>query len=105
MAFIRADFRPVGGIPGSTNTATSGQGQGMAEYSYATTDAFSVVEAAGYFNELRDELTPQNTIHVSANTGDLDPDGREFGILMTEVVPQSPLTTDVTMDSKTIEAA
>lgn len=103
MAFIEDDFSPVGGQPGSTDTSQTGEGQGIAEYSYGTTDPLPEVTTDGYFNELRDQLTRNNIIHVSAKLNELDNDARQYALVYIDSVDKSPSTANVTVSSLIID--
>lgn len=58
MAFKRANFAPIGG------QSTRGIGGAPQVFSYKTDDAHTVVDGAGYFNEVRALLNIGDIIHV-----------------------------------------
>jgi len=61
MAFVRADFSPLGGQSKAGNTP--------ALYVYTTTEAHTAVDASGYFNDLSDTLSVGDMIIVHGATG------------------------------------
>lgn len=99
-------FSPVGGNHSSRADALGG----VAEYAYKTNDPGAAIIAAGYFNELRDELNVGDVIHISASLSasvSVDPDagmGHEFFIRYVLTSPKSPLSTNVTLNAKQIVA-
>ena len=64
MAFLRANFGPVGGQSrrGSGPQASPGQPQ---LWSYRTEDAHATIDTAGYFNEVRHLLEVGDSIYVA----------------------------------------
>ena len=61
MAFVLADFSPLGG--------QSKAGITPALYVYTTTEAHTAVDASGYFNDLSDTLVVGDMIIVHGATG------------------------------------
>ena len=61
MAFARAGWQPLGG--------QSKKGTAPALWSYTTTDAHTVVRAAGYFNDVSQDVTVGDLIYSWASTG------------------------------------
>ncbi|MEC7106045.1 MAG: hypothetical protein VXX02_04215 [Pseudomonadota bacterium] len=61
MAFVLADFSPLGGQSKAGNTP--------ALYVYTTTEAHTAVDASGYFNDLSDTLVVGDMIIVHGATG------------------------------------
>ena len=61
MAFARANWQPIGGM--------SKRGNAPAIWSYTTTDAKTVVDAAAYFNDVSDDVTVGDMIYSYASTG------------------------------------
>ena len=61
MAFVRNDFNTLGG------QARAGVTPAM--YVYTTTDAHTVVDGSGYFNDLSDILNVGDMIIVHGSTG------------------------------------
>ena len=61
MAFVRNDFNTIGG------QARAGVTPAM--YVYTTTDAHTVVDGLGYFNDLSDILNVGDMIIVHGSTG------------------------------------
>ncbi len=61
MAFVRNDFNTIGG------QARAGVTPAM--YVYTTTDAHTVVDGSGYFNDLSDILNVGDMIIVHGSTG------------------------------------
>ena len=61
MAFVRNDFNTIGG------QARAGVTPAM--YVYTTTDAHTVVDGSGYFNDLSDLLNVGDMIIVHGSTG------------------------------------
>lgn len=55
MAFTIANFQPLGG--------QAKRGAAPAHYTYATLDAATTVDGAGYFNEVANILKPGDVIH------------------------------------------
>ena len=60
MAFVLADFSPLGGQSKAGNTP--------ALYVYTTTEAHTAVDASGYFNDLSDTLVVGDMIIVHGAT-------------------------------------
>ncbi len=61
MAFVLADFTPLGGQSKAGNTP--------ALYVYTTTEASTAVDTSGYFNDLSDTLKVGDMIIVHGATG------------------------------------
>lgn len=61
MAFVLADFSPLGGQSKAGNTP--------ALYVYTTTEAHTAVDASGYFNDISDTLVVGDMIIVHGATG------------------------------------
>ena len=68
---------------------------------YSSADALATIVAAGYFNDLRDQVEVGDVIILSHDTGTT----AALSIISFAVVPKSPLTTDVTIDAADINAA
>lgn len=102
--FIAANFGVVGGQPGAKDL-NDAFGSGINEFSYTTEDTLAEVKTAGYFNELRDQVTINDLIHVVSNSADEDPTAREFSIIQFEDVFRSPDPSDLTMLDKDIQAS
>lgn len=56
MAFLKANFQPVGG--------QSARGSAPARYAYKTADTHATVDTAGYFNDLANVLSVGDIIDV-----------------------------------------
>ena len=102
MAFIEDNFGPVGAFHGRILTNPF---DGMAVYSYITTDTLAVVKAGGYFNDLRDQVYNRDVVYVSSNQPTADSFNNEYTIIMFNFVARSPATTNVSVDSQDINAA
>jgi hypothetical protein len=61
MAFARAGWSPAGG--------QSLKGSAPQMWTYTTTDAKTVVDGAGYFNAVSDDVTVGDIIYSYASTG------------------------------------
>lgn len=61
MAFARSGWNAIGG--------QSRKGFGPQIWSYTTTDAKTVVDGAGYFNSVSDDVTVGDLIYSYASTG------------------------------------
>jgi hypothetical protein len=61
MAFARAGWSPAGG--------QSLKGSAPQMWTYTTTDAKTVVDGAGYFNAVADDVTVGDIIYSYASTG------------------------------------
>jgi len=61
MAFARAGWGPIGG--------QSLAGKVPAMWSYTSTDAKTVIDGAGYFNDVSDDVTVGDIIYSWASTG------------------------------------
>ena len=61
MAFARAGWSPAGG--------QSLKGSAPQMWTYTTTDAKTVVDGAGYFNAVSDDVTVGDLIYSYASTG------------------------------------
>lgn len=61
MAFARAGWSPAGG--------QSLKGSAPQMWTYTTTDAKTVVDGAGYFNAVSDDVTVGDVIYSYASTG------------------------------------
>ena len=93
MAFIINDFSPIGGQGRS--------GVGVQLWSYKTEDDLSDIVTDGYFNDLRDQVYVGDVIITSVDTGNTP----LLNIVHFDVVPRSPLTSNVTIDGADINAA
>tara|TARA_R110002074_G_scaffold199993_1_gene367902 strand:+ start:467 stop:748 length:282 start_codon:yes stop_codon:yes gene_type:complete len=60
MAFVRTNFSPIGG--------QSKKGSAPCLWSYKTTDAKTVVDAAGYFNDVSGDVSVGDMIYSFAST-------------------------------------
>ena len=61
MAFARSGWNPIGG--------QSKKGNSPAMWSYTSTDAHTAIRAAGYFNNVSDDVTVGDIIYSWASTG------------------------------------
>ncbi len=61
MAFSRTGWQPIGG--------QAKKGVAPAMWSYTSTDASSAIRAAGYFNNVSDDVTVGDIIYSWASTG------------------------------------
>ena len=61
MAFSRTGWNPIGG--------QSKKGTAPQLFSYTTTDAHTVVDGAGYFNDVSDHVAVGDMVMVRGNTG------------------------------------
>lgn len=61
MAFSRTGWQPIGG--------QSKKGVAPAMWSYTSTDASSAIRAAGYFNNVSDDVSVGDIIYSWASTG------------------------------------
>jgi|TARA_Y100000401_G_scaffold117393_1_gene125993 hypothetical protein len=61
MAFSRDGWSPIGG--------QSKRGSAPQMWSYTSTDAHTAIRAAGYFNDLSDEVAVGDIIYSWASTG------------------------------------
>jgi hypothetical protein len=61
MAFDRDGWNPIGG--------QSRKGNAPAMWSYTSTDAHTAIDAAGYFNNVSDEVQVGDIVYVWASTG------------------------------------
>tara|TARA_R110000787_G_scaffold31316_2_gene83191 strand:- start:13826 stop:14107 length:282 start_codon:yes stop_codon:yes gene_type:complete len=61
MAFARAGWQPIGG--------QSKKGSAPALWSYTTTDAQTAVRAAGYFNDVSQDVSVGDLIYSWASSG------------------------------------
>ena len=93
MAFIINDFSPVGGQARS--------GVVPSRYTYTTPDSLATMKAAGYFNELRDQIYKDDIIDTITSNGGT----AVLTIIFMLLVPRSPLTTNVTVVTVDISAA
>lgn len=62
MAFIRANFGPLGG------QSKRGIGGAPASWAYKSADAHAAIDSAGYFNEVRNLLSIGDLIYVAVVT-------------------------------------
>lgn len=90
MAFIRANFAPVG------NQAKKGIGGAPAAWSYKTADAQATVRVAGYFNEVRDLLSIGDEIRCVVVTNLGLSNETLSAVFRTCVKDKSTTTVDVT---------
>jgi len=60
MAFARAGWSPIGG--------QAKKGNAPAMWSYSTTDAKTVVDGAGYFNDVSDDVSVGDIIYSWASS-------------------------------------
>ena len=102
MAFIEDGFSPVGGHHASRLADAL---EGFAEFSYKTEDGLGTFVANGYFNDLRDDVKVGDVIHVSGNLDAVNSTDFDFDIIYFDVVPASPLTTDVEINTLRITAS
>ena len=61
MAFARTGWNPIGG--------KSKKGTAPQLFSYTSTDAHTVVDGSGYFNEVSDDVSVGDMVMVRGNTG------------------------------------
>ena len=61
MAFARTGWGPIGG--------QSKKGNAPAMWAYTSTDAKTAIDAAGYFNDVSDDVTVGDIIYSWASTG------------------------------------
>tara|TARA_R100000664_G_scaffold28481_1_gene39775 strand:- start:6838 stop:7119 length:282 start_codon:yes stop_codon:yes gene_type:complete len=61
MAFSRTGWQPIGG--------QAKKGTAPAMWSYTSTDAKTVIDGAGYFNDVSDDVTVGDIIYSWASTG------------------------------------
>ena len=61
MAFSRTGINPIGG--------QSKKGTAPQLFSYTSTDAHTVVDGSGYFNEVSDDVSVGDMVMVRGNTG------------------------------------
>ena len=61
MAFARTGWNPIGG--------QSKKGTAPQLFSYTSTDAHTVVDGSGYFNEVSDDVSVGDMVMVRGNTG------------------------------------
>jgi hypothetical protein len=61
MAFSRTGWQPIGG--------QAKKGVAPAMWSYTSTDAKTDIDAAGYFNDVSDDVTVGDIIYSWASTG------------------------------------
>jgi hypothetical protein len=61
MAFARSGWTPLGG--------QSKKGSAPAMWGYSSTDAKTVIDGAGYFNSVSDEVSVGDIIYSWASTG------------------------------------
>lgn len=98
MALDLNKFSPVGGF--STGNLT-----GFGSFIVASgPDNLAAVQAAGFFNNVRDQIFTNDYIFVGANLDVENPDLREFAILSALNVPRSPSTANVTVKTVDIKA-
>ncbi len=93
MAFIINDFSPVG--------AQARSGVVPSIYTYTTADSLATTKAAGYFNDLRDQIYKDDVIITITDSGTT----AVLTIVFVLLAPRSPLTTDVTVVTVDISAA
>ena len=93
MAFVINDFSPVGG------QARSGVVPSV--YTYTTPDSLATAKAAGYFNDLRDQVYKDDIVNTITSNGGT----AVLTIIFFLLVPRSPLTTNVTVVTVDISAA
>lgn len=99
MAFILAQFGPLGGQSRPTKSTPPGAaGVGApAEWGYGhAADNLAAIKATGYFNEVRGLLSPGDSIKFSAN-------GAAVDIVTVNAVPAPG--TDVTIHTADINSA
>ena len=93
MAFVINDFSPVG--------AQSRSGVVPSLYTYTTADSLATAKAAGYFNDLRDQIYKDDVMITITDSGTT----AVLTIVFVLLAPRSPLTTDVTVVTVDISAA
>ena len=100
MAFNKKFFQPIGGtarggLPGDKKTSAQ-----VGSYEHPT-DSQATMVAAGYFNEVRDIVQPNDMVSLA----------NFFVVVATwrisffATVPKSPLTTDVTINTLDMNSA
>ena len=93
MPLIETDFSPIGG--------QASAGVGMQVFSYTSPDTLATIVGTGYFNNLRDRVNSGDAVVYTGTNGGT----KEHGIIFFDVVPKSPLVTDVTINALDINAA
>ena len=93
MPLILRDFSPVGG--------QSRPEDGPMVWSYTTPDDIAAIIADGYFNDLRDVVESGDMVMVEADTGTTATQHLRWF----DVVPKSPLLTDVTINVVQVKSA
>lgn len=99
MSFIENNFSPVGGFHGSNIT---GPNNGVAVYSYITSDSLATVKATGYFDELVSKVFRGDIIYVGSNQLDDDSSDNEYTIIYIGGTP--PQQANVDTNPKDINA-
>lgn len=102
MAFIEDNFGPVGGFHGNVRATNA---SGIALFSYITEDALTAVVTAGYFNDLRDDVYQGDVIYLGSKQLDDNSEDNEYSIIYFDSVSRSPSATDVTINTKDINAS
>ena len=96
MALIQNDLNPIGGQSRAQKRQAATKGViGLWSY-FHLTDSLATIVAAGYFNNVRDLLTPGDAILVSR-------DGASVDIITVNAVPAPG--TDVTIQTADINSA
>ena len=96
MALVQNDLNPIGGQSRAQKRQAAVKGViGVWTY-FHLTDSLATIVAAGYFNNVRDLLTPGDAIIVSVN-------GASVSIVTVNAVPAPG--TDVTIQTADINSA
>lgn len=93
MAFSLKMLEPIGAVSAGGLVGTSPGNNSMTTWGYGTNqDSIAGVTADGFFNVVRDMVSPGDAIFIWATS---------FGFRVTffDTVPRSPSTADVTMSS------
>lgn len=98
MSFVQNQLNPIGG----QSRRRQGAGAGVAapalwSYFHAT-DNLAAIKATGYFNTVRDMLSPGDMIVFSANGASVD-------IVTINAAPVGPAPADVTIQTADINSA
>ena len=99
MAFNLKFLQPLGGSARSGMTDATDPGKNAkAGWIYSSVDSAATVVAAGYFNQVRDLLNPNDVIFIG-NSGK--------GLRWTSILaaPRSPSTANVTISAKDRDAS
>lgn len=106
--FILKHFQPVGASARSGAPSLDGAGAVIAQpgsnakaaWVYGSDDTIAEIQAAGYFNEIRDLVNPNDAILIAG-----DGANRELRWTSFLAVPKSPSTDNVTLSTLNLDAA